>query len=143
MICIENYLGSGARSLSEALKKNPALTLLNLKSEVSKEEKSKWKETIWKTENCVRAEEVRSISEALVINTTLTLLDLSGRDKKKKKKKTSKKHRWMMLWNQIENYIQAEGAKSLSEALTKNTSLIQLNLGCVDLIVLKEKCWKI
>ena len=80
MICIDNNLGSGARSLSEALKKNTTLTLLNLKSEVSKEDKSKWKNTIWIIENYVRAKEVQSISEALMINTTLTLLDLSGRN---------------------------------------------------------------
>ena len=69
----------GARSLSEALKVNAALTALYLSSEQQQEDHRKQgtiSTAMNKAGNWLNEEEARSLSEALKANTTLKELDL-------------------------------------------------------------------
>ena len=87
----------------------------------------------WK-DNDIGDEGSKSISELLKINTSLTKLNLkSGNPEKwwkrmKKDEMGSNKKVKMKNEKWIGNSIGDEGAKSLSESLMINTSLIQLNL---------------
>ena len=86
-----------AISLSESLKSNTTLTILNLRSD-NKRKKAHTRHPsaihsfpflFTSTDNNIRDTGAKSLSEALKSNTTLTAFDLSGEDKRKK---THKRH---------------------------------------------------
>ena len=87
----DNNIGKrGAKSLSEALKLNAALTQLDLSSENKGDtqdnsiNKSLFSFHFTSTGNNIECIGATSLSEALKSNTTLTTLDLGGEDKRKK-----------------------------------------------------------
>ena len=83
------------------------------------------------TENKIGDRGATSLSDALKSNTTLTKLNLR---REKKRKKTQKESIYNSLSSILivstVNGIQTRGAKSLSEALKSNTTLIKLDLSC-------------
>ena len=130
--------GAGATSLSESLKSNTTLTLLNLRSEDKRKKTHKRHPStihsfpflITSTENKIRDAGASSLSEALKSNTTLTELNLNGEDKRKKthKRHPSTIHSFPLLLTSTDNKIGEIGTASLSELLESNTTLKKLDL---------------
>ena len=138
-----NIQGTGATSLSDALKSNTTLTTLDLRSEHKRYIRMKSVNNPLfffslslslfssnKPENDIGAIGATSLSEALISNTTLTKLDLWC--KLKKMDDTQKAFTnyaiFSVLIKSTDNNIGVIGATSLSEALESNTVLNELSL---------------
>ena len=128
--------------MSEALKSNTTLTILDLGGEdkgnntqmasannplfsIHKKSSGSW----------IRDTGATSLSDALKSNKTLTKLNLRGEHKKKQH--TNDIHQIFFFFfftftKSTDNDIEETGATSLSEALKSNTTLTKLYLGCED-----------
>ena len=75
-----------------------------------------------------------SLSEALKSNTTLTVLNLKSEYKieKTRKRHPSTIHSFPFLVTSTGNHIKDTGVTSLSEALKSNSTLVTLNLDCLN-----------
>ena len=130
-----------AISLSESLKSNTTLTILNLRSD-NKRKKAHTRHPsaihsfpflFTSTDNNIRDTGAKSLSESLKSNTTLTILDLSGEDKRKTHKRhLSTIYSFPFLFTLTDNKIEDTGATSLSESLKLNTALIAFDLSGED-----------
>ena len=122
----------GACALSEAVKFNTTLTVLDLRGE-QQQGRNKQRDTISSHDKAGNRidKSASALSEALKVNTALTALDLeiaAKREDHDKESTTPTKN------EKADNRIRVEGACALSEALKINNTLTSLNLGCEAIV---------